>query len=72
MVDSYLNVSSIGGGLVECDSIFGLACGIETSSCFSFNFAGFPNVKGQLFCKRLSSDKYYPICCTFLMAEVPR
>ena len=54
---SYLNISSLGGGLVERDNICGLAC-IETSTCFSFNLAAFPDVNGKLYCELLPSDKY--------------
>ena len=53
----YLNISSLGSGLVESESQCGFAC-LETSSCFSYNMAAFPDVNGKHFCEVLPSDKY--------------
>ena len=54
---SYLNITSLGSDLVQSESQCGLAC-LETSSCFSYNMAAFPDVNGKLFCEILPSDKY--------------
>jgi len=54
---SYLNITSIGGDLVERNSICAFAC-LETPPCFSFNLAAFPDINGKLLCELLPSDKY--------------
>ena len=53
----YLNITSLGSDLVQTESQCGLAC-LETSPCFSFNMAAFPDINGQRFCELLPSDKF--------------
>ena len=54
---SYLNITSLAADLVEDQSDCGFGC-LETSSCFSYNLAAFPDINGKLLCELLPSDKY--------------
>ena len=54
---SYLNITSIGGDLVDRNTICAFAC-LKTPPCFSFNLAAFPDINGKRFCELLPSDKY--------------
>lgn len=54
---SYLNITSIGGDLVDHNTFCAFAC-LETPPCFSFNLAAFPDINGKFLCELLPSDKY--------------
>ena len=54
---SYLNITSLAADLVEDQSDCGFGC-LETSSCFSYNLAAFPDINAKLLCELLPSDKY--------------
>ena len=53
----YLNITSLATDLIEDESECGFAC-LESSSCFSYNLAAFPDRNGKLLCELLSLDKY--------------
>ena len=53
----YLNISSLATDLIEDESECGFAC-LESSSCFSYNLAAFPDTIGKLLCELVPLDKY--------------
>ena len=53
----YLNITSLATDLIEDESECGFAC-LESSSCFSYNLAAFPDTNGKLLCELLPSNKF--------------